>query len=93
MSTLKAPERACRGCGAEIPAQPLGPGRPKEFHSRHCRRSYYHRQEQAAVEAQRDAEREANRYEYERYHYGKRAADRMARDRARNREGRTNGST
>jgi hypothetical protein len=50
-ATLKAPERACKGCGAEIPAQPAGPGRPKVFHSRECRRNYYHRQEQAAVEA------------------------------------------
>jgi hypothetical protein len=88
---LKAPERPCRRCGGAIPAQPSGPGRPRVFCSRDCRRAYYYEQEQAAVEAQRDAETEARRYEYERYHYGKRAADQMARDRARNREGRTSG--
>jgi hypothetical protein len=62
---VKAPERICRGCSAEIPPQPRGPGRPREFCSRACRRDYYHRQEQAEVERQRAEERERNRREYE----------------------------
>jgi hypothetical protein len=80
-ATLKAPERPCRGCEAMIPAQASGPGRPREFHSRDCRRSYYHRVEQAAVERERAEAEERRRYESDVRYYGKRAAKRMARER------------
>ncbi len=80
-ATLKAPERACKGCGAKIPAQASGPGRPREFHSRDCRRSYYHRQEQAEIERERAEAEERRRYESDVRFYGKRAANRMARER------------
>jgi hypothetical protein len=58
---LKAPERPCKGCRATIPAQPRGPGRPREFHSRDCRRAHYHRLEKEEVERQQVEERERNR--------------------------------
>ena len=81
-ATLKAPERSCKGCGAEIPAQASGPGRPREFCSRRCRRDHYHRLEQAQIERERAEEKERRQREYEERVYGKRAADQMARDRA-----------
>jgi hypothetical protein len=92
-SSLKAPEKTCQGCEAIIPAQASGPGRPRKFCSRRCRRDHYHRAEQAQIERERAEEAERRTQEYETRIYGKRAADQMARDRARNREGRTNGST
>jgi hypothetical protein len=85
-SSLKAPEKTCQGCEATIPAQPSGPGRPRTFCSRRCRRDYYHHAEQAEIERERAEEKERRTQEYETRIYGKRAADWMARDRARVRE-------
>jgi hypothetical protein len=39
-TNLKAEARDCRGCGASIPEQPSGPGRPREFCTRDCRSQY-----------------------------------------------------
>jgi len=89
MPALKAPERPCRACGGTIPAQPSGPGRPRDYCSRKCRTDYHHRQEQAAIARERAAEVERRRFEYERRVYGKREADRLARERARNRSERS----
>jgi endogenous inhibitor of DNA gyrase (YacG/DUF329 family) len=88
---MKAPARACRGCGTDIPAQSSGPGRPREFCTRRCRRDLHHAQEQASIERERAEEQERQRFEYERYHYGTRAAKQMARDRAKVRSGGANG--
>jgi hypothetical protein len=63
------------------PRPGIGPGPPREFHSRDCRRSYYHRQEQAEIERQRAEAEERRRYEMDVRFYGKRAAKRMARER------------
>lgn len=79
---MKAAERPCRSCGNLIPAQPSGPGRPKVFCSARCRRSWhYDRERERELEAQR-FEWERNRYELEKRHYGKREADRRAKERA-----------
>jgi hypothetical protein len=56
---MKAPERPCKACEATIPAQPSGPGRPKLFCSRRCRRDFYLVQEKA--ERQREWLEECNR--------------------------------
>ena len=80
---LKAGPRPCKGCEAMIPPQPRGAGRPKLFCSRECRRRYFHRQEKAELERERAEEWERQRFEYERYHYGVRAAKQMAKERAR----------
>jgi len=85
-SALKAPVRPCKGCDGTIPPQPSGPGRPREFCSRRCRRDYYHRQEQAEVDRERREEWERQRYELDRQYYGKREANRRAKQRARERE-------
>jgi hypothetical protein len=78
---MKAPEKTCQGCEATIPAQPSGPGRPRTFCSRRCRRDYYHRLEQAEIERERAEEEERRRREYEERVYGKREASRRARER------------
>jgi hypothetical protein len=80
---LKAAEGPCRGCGETIPAQPSGPGGPKVFCSRHCRRGYFHRLEQAAVERERIEEAERRRFETDRHFYGVREARRRAWERQR----------
>lgn len=85
MSLLKASERACKGCDAVIPPQPSGPGRPRQFHSRECRRSYYHRLEQDEIERQRAEERERLLRERDERFHGKREAARRAKERADNR--------
>ena len=85
--SLKARERACKGCDATIPPQPSGPGRPREFHSRDCRRSYHHRREQEEVERQRAEERERMLRERDERFYGKREAARRAKCRADTRAG------
>jgi hypothetical protein len=86
---LKAPERPCRNCKALIPAQPRGPGRPREFCSRSCRRDFYHRQERDELEAERAAERaerlERERFERDVWYHGKREAKKRARQRAKER--------
>ena len=79
---LKAGERRCRGCDVTIPAQPSGPGRPRLFHSRECRRRYYDHQEQAETKRQREEEKERRLREYEERVWGKREAARRARWRA-----------
>jgi endogenous inhibitor of DNA gyrase (YacG/DUF329 family) len=79
---LKASEHPCRGCGATIPAQPRGPGRPRLYCSRRCRRAHYQRLEQAEVVLERTAQRERRRLEIETEWYGVREAKRRARDRA-----------
>ena len=83
---LKAPGRSCKGCGAEIPAQPSGPGRPKVFCSRNCRRNFYHRQEQVEIEREREEQKERLRHESDLRFYGIPEAKRRARLRAQNRE-------
>jgi endogenous inhibitor of DNA gyrase (YacG/DUF329 family) len=55
--SMKAPERPCRHCGATLPAEPSGPGRPKLFCSRRCRRDFYLLREKADRERERDEER------------------------------------
>ncbi len=83
MSTgLKASERPCRGCGQVLPAEPSGPGRPRVFCTRRCRRDFYHRQEQAQIERERAQERERRLRATEESWYGKREAARRARWRA-----------
>ena len=79
---LKAPARTCRGCQTTIPEQPSGPGRPKEFCSRRCRRDFHHAQEQASIEQERAEEQERLRQEYETRVYGPRLAKRWAKERA-----------
>jgi hypothetical protein len=86
-TTLKAPERRCRGCKAVIPAQLSGPGRPKVFCSRACRRAHYHAEEQAAVEHERAEAKERQRREVEERWYGKRRAAQLARERAQTHRG------
>jgi hypothetical protein len=83
---LKAPERPCKGCGAMIPAQPPGPGRPRLFHSRECRRNFYHRQEMDEISRERREADEKRRYENDVYNYGVREARRRARERERARD-------
>jgi endogenous inhibitor of DNA gyrase (YacG/DUF329 family) len=80
--TLKAVERPCRECGATLPAEQSGPGRPKAFCNFRCRRTWHSRQERAAEQSARDADKERRTQEYEIRIYGKRAAARMARERA-----------
>jgi hypothetical protein len=81
----KSPERQCRGCGATIPAQLPGPGRPRIFCTRRCRRDFYHRQEQAEVERERREAEERRQREMDEHFYGKREAARRAKWRAQNR--------
>jgi hypothetical protein len=69
---VKAPERPCKGCGATIPAQPSGPGRPRLFCSRACRRDFYLGQERVERERERAEERE-RRWQV---NYGRRAPGR-----------------
>ncbi|CAN5873679.1 hypothetical protein BH23ACT5_BH23ACT5_09860 [soil metagenome] len=78
---LKAAERRCRGCGTLIPAQPSGPGRPREFCSQPCRRSWHHDRERERERAAQAEVGERNRYARDLRYYGKRAADRLARAR------------
>ena len=80
-SGLKAPARECRGCGVEIPPQPHGPGRPREFCTRRCRRDFHHRREQAEIEHERVERERAARYELEKRWWGKRRADQLAKER------------
>ena len=80
-SGLKAPARECRGCGVEIPPQPRGPGRPREFCTRRCRRDFHHRQEQAEIERDRVERERTARYELEKRWWGKRHADQLADER------------
>lgn len=61
--THKAPERPCRGCETPIPAQPSGPGRPREFCSIECRRSFHHARERERQLAEQRKEWERNHYE------------------------------
>ncbi len=86
-TALKAPERPCRGCDATIPAQPRGPGRPREFCSRSCRRAYFHQQEKNELERERAAEYaakwERETFERDVYNHGRREAKRRAKARAR----------
>jgi hypothetical protein len=82
---VKAPERSCRHCGETIPAQPRGPGRPREFCTRRCRRDFYHQQEQATLNRERAEEWERRRYELDVAYYGKRKAKRLAKERAESR--------
>jgi hypothetical protein len=78
---LKAEERPCKGCEAMIPPQPSGPGRPKVFCSRECRRRYFHEQEQAEVERQYREQGERQLYARDKYFHGAREAKRRARER------------
>ena len=80
--SLKADERPCRNCGELIPAQPSGPGRPREFCSSRCRRSWYHERERERELADRLEARERAWYELDTRIHGKRAADRLAKERA-----------
>ena len=80
--TEKAPERPCRSCGTTIPAQPSGPGRPREFCSIRCRRSFHHGQERERELAEQREEWERNRYGLDRRYYGKAKADQLAKKRA-----------
>jgi hypothetical protein len=83
---LKAGPMPCKNCEAMIPPQPSGPGRPKVFCSRECRRGYFHRQEKAELERERAEEWERSKQEHDIRWYGKREAKRLAKERARNRE-------
>lgn len=87
-AALKAEERPCKGCDATIPPQPRGPGRPREFCDRRCRRDFYHRQEKAELERERQEEWERRKQEHDIWWYGKREAKRLAKERARDREAR-----
>jgi hypothetical protein len=80
---LKAPERPCRGCGANHPRSALWPGSPRQFCARQCRRDHYHRLERAEIERQRAEERERRLYEYCVQVWGKRKADQWRREKAR----------
>lgn len=84
---LKALVRICRGCGTTIPEQPSGPGRPREFCTRRCRRDFHHAQEQASIERERAEEKERLTLEHQTRVYGIREAKRRAKERARIREG------
>ncbi len=85
--TPKAPERPCRSCGVTIPAQASGPGRPREFCSTECRRSFHYDRERERLVAERREAWERTRYRLNVQHFGKRKADQLARARA---EGRSN---
>lgn len=87
LMTQKAPERPCRSCSAPIPAQPSGPGRPREFCSTECRRSFHYDREREREEAARQEAWERTRYRLDVQYHGKRRADQLARKRA---EGRSN---
>jgi len=80
--SVKAAERPCRNCGELIPAQPSGPGRPREFCSTHCRRSWHHERERERELAEQSEIRERARYELEARIHGKREANRRAKERA-----------
>jgi hypothetical protein len=86
----KAEERPCKNCKTTIPAQPRGPGRPRLFCSRSCRRTYFHQQEKDELEVERAAERaerlERQRFEADVWHRGTREAKKRARQRAKERE-------
>jgi hypothetical protein len=85
-TNLKAEARDCRGCGASIPEQPSGPGRPREFCTRDCRSQYHRRKEQAEVERQRQEAADARHFDLDKRFHGVREANRRARERQRNRE-------
>jgi endogenous inhibitor of DNA gyrase (YacG/DUF329 family) len=87
-TTLKAPERPCRECGATLPAELSGPGRPKAFCNRRCRRTWHSRQELAAEHRERAEEQDRLTQEYETRIYGPRSAKRWAKERAARREAR-----
>lgn len=73
--SVKAPETSCRACGLTIPAQPSGPGRPRQFCSSVCRRRWHYGM-QVAVERAARLEEEAKRsYESDKRRYGKPIAD------------------
>jgi hypothetical protein len=80
---MKAPERSCRGCGTPIPAQPSGPGRPREFCTRDCRSGYHRRKEQAEIERERREARERDLFKIDERFYGVREAKRRAKERNR----------
>jgi len=86
-TALKAPQQPCKGCDTTIPAQPRGPGRPREFCSCSCRRAYFHRQEKAELERQRQRqwaeEWERRTFQMDQWHHGTREARRRAKLRAR----------
>jgi hypothetical protein len=42
---MKAPERLCKWCDSVMPEQPSTPGRPKQFCSKSCRRSWHYGRE------------------------------------------------
>lgn len=79
---MKADKRPCRGCGSAIPAQPSGPGRPREFCSDDCRGRFHYTRVRERREAGRREARERALYEFDLRVFGKRAADRSARERA-----------
>ena len=79
--SLKAAERPCRNCGAPIPAQPSGPGRPREFCSTHCRRSFHHEKERDRELAERAEATEQAWYKLDVTVHGKRKADQLAKQR------------
>jgi hypothetical protein len=86
--TLKAPARRCRYCGAEIPAQPSSPGRPRAYCSRRCSRDWHTLKEHYERERDADERSEADYYQMTRAWYGKRECDRLARERAKRNEDR-----
>jgi hypothetical protein len=85
---LKAPARTCRGCQTTIAEQPSGPGRPKEFCSRPCRREFHHRQERARIEAEWLELAEAREFEHDKRFHGVREARRREKRRAKQRQAR-----
>jgi hypothetical protein len=65
-----------------LPAQPSGPGRPREFCSDDCRGRWHYTRTRERREAERREARERARYEFDLRVFGKRHADRAARERA-----------
>ena len=72
--------RVCRNCEAPLPAQ-SGRGRPRIYCSPECRRSWNYDRERERLEAERREAWERARYRLDVQHYGKREADRRARER------------
>jgi hypothetical protein len=86
--TFKAPPRRCGYCGTEMAAQPSSAGRPRTYCSRPCLRDWHTLKEHYERERESDEKRERQYYEMTRGWYGKREADKLARERAKKYEAR-----
>ena len=82
---LEVIEVTCRQCDSNLPARAPGPGRPRVFCSPRCSMVWHQFVKMARLNAVQAERMERRRYEDDRRFFGKREADRRAKDRKKNR--------